>query len=84
MKALQNAGFDVMSYDNGLSAYQRLREEPFELLLTDIVMPEMDGIELARRQPVVIGHDVETGILQRLHQESAHVDIVFGKQDFWA
>jgi two-component system cell cycle response regulator CpdR len=49
VKALQNAGFDVMSYDNGLSAYQRLCEEPFELLLTDIVMPEMDGIELARR-----------------------------------
>ncbi len=49
MKALQNAGFEVTSYDNGLSAYQRLREEPFELLLTDIVMPEMDGIELARR-----------------------------------
>ena len=42
-KALQNAGFDVMSYDNGLSAYQRLREEPFELLLTDIAMPEMDA-----------------------------------------
>jgi two-component system cell cycle response regulator CpdR len=49
VKALQNAGFDVISFDNGLSAYQRLREEPFELLLTDIVMPEMDGIELARR-----------------------------------
>ena len=49
VKALQNAGYEVISYDNGLSAYQRLREEPFELLLTDIVMPEMDGIELARR-----------------------------------
>src|SRR5215475_13833826 len=49
VKALQNAGFEVISYDNGLAAYQRLREEPFELLLTDIVMPEMDGIELARR-----------------------------------
>jgi two-component system cell cycle response regulator CpdR len=48
-KALQNAGFDVASFDNGLAAYHRLREEPFELLLTDIVMPEMDGIELARK-----------------------------------
>ena len=49
VKALQNAGYEVASFDNGLSAYNRLREEPFELLLTDIVMPEMDGIELARR-----------------------------------
>ncbi|HMF05846.1 MAG TPA: response regulator [Methylocella sp.] len=48
-KALRNAGFDVASFDNGKDAYQRLREEPFELLLTDIVMPEMDGIELARK-----------------------------------
>ena len=48
-KALKNAGFDVVSFDNGLSAYERMREEPFTLLLTDIVMPEMDGIELARR-----------------------------------
>ena len=47
-KALANAGYDVVSYDNGRSAYERLREEPFTLLLTDIVMPEMDGIELAR------------------------------------
>ena len=49
VKALQNAGYDVASFDNGLSAYNRLREEPFHLLLTDIVMPEMDGIELARK-----------------------------------
>ena len=49
VKALENAGYEVVSYDNGRSAYDRLREEPFELLLTDIVMPEMDGIELARK-----------------------------------
>src|ERR1700690_2331988 len=49
VKALQNAGYSVASFDNGMSAYNRLREEPFELLLTDIVMPEMDGVELGRR-----------------------------------
>ena len=49
VKALENAGFEVSPHDNGMSAYKRLREEPFEMLLTDIVMPEMDGIELARR-----------------------------------
>ena len=71
VKALQNAGFDVMSYDNGLSAYQRLREEPFELLLTDIVMPEMDGIELGRAagelDAVHFGHhDIGEQELERL------------------
>ena len=49
VKALENAGFQVSPHDNGKSAYQRLREEPFEMLLTDIVMPGMDGIELAKR-----------------------------------
>lgn len=49
VKALENAGYEVVSFGNGVEAYDRLKEEPFTLLLTDIVMPEMDGIELARR-----------------------------------
>lgn len=49
VKALQRAGYDVVSFGNGREAYERLKEEPFTLLLTDIVMPEMDGIELARK-----------------------------------
>ena len=49
VKALEKASYDVVSFGNGLEAYERLQEEPFMLLLTDIVMPEMDGIELARK-----------------------------------
>src|SRR3984893_3504210 len=48
-RALTKAGYEVVSFDNGKAAYDRLREEPFDLLLTDIVMPELDGIELARK-----------------------------------
>lgn len=48
-RALERAGYEVISFDNGADALSRLREEPFTLLLTDIVMPRMDGIELARR-----------------------------------
>jgi len=48
-RALKRAGYDVVSFSNGAEALARVHEEPFTLLLTDIVMPEMDGIELARR-----------------------------------
>src|SRR5207302_10076360 len=49
VKSLQNASFQRSPQDNDMSAYQRLREEPFDMLLTDLVMPEMNVIELARR-----------------------------------
>ncbi|MFZ1109027.1 MAG: response regulator [Rhodomicrobium sp.] len=48
-KALERAGYDVVSYGNGADAFEELKAKPFTLLLTDIVMPEMDGIELAKR-----------------------------------
>jgi two-component system, cell cycle response regulator CpdR len=48
-RALSRAGHQVIAFDNGKEALDRLMDEPFTLLLTDIVMPRMDGIELARR-----------------------------------
>lgn len=48
-RALEKAGYEVVSYSNGADALDRLKQEAFTLLLTDIVMPRMDGIELARR-----------------------------------
>ncbi len=48
-RALQNAGYDVVAVDRGTDALPLLQQEAFDLLLSDIVMPEMDGIELAQR-----------------------------------
>ena len=48
-RALEKAGYSVASVDRGTAAMPLLAAERFDLLLTDIVMPEMDGIELAQQ-----------------------------------
>lgn len=48
-RALERSGYSVAAVDRGTAAIPLLESESFDLLLTDIVMPEMDGIELARR-----------------------------------
>ena len=48
-RALENAGYSVAAVDRGTAAIPLLEREHFDLLLSDIVMPEMDGIELAQR-----------------------------------
>jgi two-component system cell cycle response regulator CpdR len=48
-RALENAGYEVTAVDRGTAAVPLLEREHFDLLLSDIVMPEMDGIELAQR-----------------------------------
>ena len=48
-RALENAGYEVIAVDSGVAALPWIETAYFDLLLTDIVMPEMDGIELAQR-----------------------------------
>ncbi|KUO55079.1 MAG: response regulator [Sphingomonadales bacterium BRH_c3] len=48
-RALTKAGYEVVAVDRGTAAVPFLQEQHFDLLLSDIVMPEMDGIELAQR-----------------------------------
>ena len=47
--SLRRAGHDVQDFEDGEGALEALEREVFDLLLTDIVMPGIDGIELARR-----------------------------------
>jgi two-component system cell cycle response regulator CpdR len=52
-RALERSGYEVVAVDRGTAAAPLLESERFDLLLTDIVMPEMDGIELARHCNIV-------------------------------
>ena len=46
---LQDEGFDVSTYNDPLEALSQFRPNFYDLLLIDINMPQMDGIELSRR-----------------------------------
>jgi len=45
-RALERSGYEVVAVDSGTAAAPLLEAERFDLLLTDIIMPEMDGIQL--------------------------------------
>ena len=41
-------GYEVVSFDNGLKALSHLQTNPIDLIISDILMPEMDGYGLCR------------------------------------
>jgi len=52
-RALERSGYDVVAVDRGTAALPLIKTDRFDLLLTDIVMPEMDGIELAQQAAII-------------------------------
>lgn len=45
-RALARAGFEVVEVDNGFAALELLRRERFDLVVSDVQMPVMDGLAL--------------------------------------
>ena len=57
---LQEEGYKVVSSRNGADALQMIEKDHFDVLITDIKMPGMSGIELLDK---VIGHHPETEVI---------------------
>src|SRR3569833_4032550 len=47
--ALERAGFGVATARNGSEALQQVRRGPVDLIVLDIGMPEMDGLDVCRQ-----------------------------------
>ena len=74
---LKRAGYDVTPAENGPEAVAMLERQAFELMLVDLKMPGMDGMQVVaaarRRQPdlaiiVLTGHGSLETAVEGLHQ----------------
>ena len=54
--ALTAQSYEVRGYNSGSEALEVLRKEDFDLLITDLMMPEMDGIALIKAALVIDPH----------------------------
>jgi two-component system chemotaxis response regulator CheY len=45
---LTEANYNVTEADNGLRALELAKQQPFDLIITDVNMPKLDGLSLVR------------------------------------
>ncbi len=84
MKNLEEQGYSVASAVNGREALQLLRINPFDLVLLDIEMPEMDGYQVlsAMKQDAQLRHIPVIMVTAVEEFESAIRCIEMGAEDY--
>lgn len=85
-KMLARLGYPPVTARNGLEALERLEQEPFDLVLMDVQMPQMDGLEATRLirsrgygGPRVVGLTASAGVEDRRRCLAAGMDDYLSK-----
>src|SRR5690606_35291942 len=85
-KMLARLGYPPVTARNGIEALERLEQEPFNLVLMDVQMPQMDGLEATRLirsrgygGPRVVGLTASAGVEDRRRCLSAGMDDYLSK-----
>ena len=47
-RLLQQVGHEVVTAEDGQAAWELFQREPFQMVITDLVMPGLDGLDLIR------------------------------------
>src|SRR5436309_9701426 len=70
---LEQAGFRVVTSGDGREALVRFRQEPFDLVVLDVMLPTLDGFEVCRE----IRKESQAPIIMLSARDELH-DIVVG------
>ncbi|MBF0507571.1 MAG: sigma-54-dependent Fis family transcriptional regulator [Deltaproteobacteria bacterium] len=79
--ALKKEGYDTCCVDGGKAALAELKKREFDLVMTDLRMPEVDGMEVLRHTKssypeteviVITGHASVSSAVEAMHQGAYH------------
>lgn len=81
---LKQQGHTVGEAENGMQALEKLRDEKFDLVLLDILMPEMDGYQVLERiKENILLRDVPVIVISAMDDlESVVKGIELGAEDY--
>jgi len=74
---LQRDGYDVVTVPDGREALARFAEQHFDLVVLDLMLPKMDGLEVCRRLRAQTGNGKTVPIIM-LTARSEEIDKVLG------
>jgi DNA-binding response OmpR family regulator len=83
---LESVGYAVVLAEDGEQCLSKLKEEHFDLLILDLLMPKMDGFEVCKaikdpryakhaRMPIIILSSVQEGVSQRRYELETGVSL---------